>query len=81
MKFRQIQKPGYIWNWNKGSESVTDFSIKKAKKRQGHKSEVRTENHRVAQGEQEEDSCGLQMVKIMLPSQMSDYTEPGLQET
>ena len=70
MKSRQIQKPGYIWNWNKGSKSVTDFSIKKVKKRQDHKSEVRTENDRVAQGEWEEDSCGQQMVKIMFPSQM-----------
>lgn len=47
------------------------------RKRQGHKSKVRTENG-AAQGEwKEEDNHGQQMVQVIFRSKVSDYAEPG----
>lgn len=59
---------------------MTDFSIRKLKNSQKHKSKVRTENDTVAQEEWEEDHCGQQVVKIMFWLQMSDYTEKGYRQ-
>ena len=56
---------------------MTDFSIRKLKNSQEHKSKVRTENDKVAQEEWEEDNCGQQAVKIMFWLQMSDDMEKG----